>query len=148
MDNQAHGDVARLSVPSQRGGQTRPAVSVILADDTPDLLTLMRLTFQFHDGIELRGEATNGIEAVELWHARRPDVVVMDLRMPVMSGLEAAGQILAEDPTQRVVLFSAAFRPVDYDLADAIGVARCFDKRDMDRLPELVHALGTQIRQA
>ncbi len=125
-----------------------PAVSVILVDDTPDMLSLMRLTFGLHDGIELRGEASNGLEAVEQWRAHRPDVVVMDLRMPVMSGLEAAGQILAEDPAQRVVLFSAAFRPVDHEMADAIGVARCFDKRDVNRLPELVHALATRLPQA
>jgi DNA-binding NarL/FixJ family response regulator len=153
VDYQAHqGERMKFGLPVQRGvtaaRKDADVVSVLLADDTPDMLTLMRMTFDFHDGTEVLGVAGDGRECVALWRQHRPDVVVMDLRMPVLSGLEAAAEMLSEDPGQLVVIFSAAFRPVDRDLADAIGVVRCFDKRDLDRLPELVTALGRRVRQA
>jgi CheY-like chemotaxis protein len=152
VDNQGHqGDRRKFGVPVHRTVRlvaSAPAVlSVVLADDTPDLLALMRLTFDDHGGLEVLAEAVDGQAALELWRTHRPDVVVLDVRMPVMTGLEAARRMLAEDPAQVVVLFAAVFDPADYDVADAIGVAGCFDKRDLDRLPELVHALARRVRQ-
>jgi CheY-like chemotaxis protein len=148
MNMQAsHSDTTAMSVPHQRDpkpgtvGHHPHAVRVMLVDDTADLLRLMRMLFSFHEGVEVCAEAHNGLEALELWRAERPDVVVMDVQMPVMSGLEAAARILAEDPTQQVVLFSAAFRPVDHQLAAAIGVAACSDKRDVADLPALVEGV-------
>jgi CheY-like chemotaxis protein len=152
MDDPAqHENPVTTALPLQRAAPPSsvrsPALRVVLADDTPDMLTLLRLTFDFHEGTDVCGVARDGAEALELWRTHRPDVVVMDLRMPVLSGLEAAARILVEDPGQLVAIFSAAFRQVDYQLADAIGVVRCFDKRDMDRLPQLVHALGSRVSQ-
>jgi CheY-like chemotaxis protein len=114
---------------------------VLLVDDTPDMLRLMRLLFDFHGGVRVIAEAHDGLQAVHLWRRMRPDVVVMDLAMPVMTGLESAAQILAADPDQRIVLFSATLRSVDKTVADAIGVAECVDKGDLELLPEIVAAL-------
>jgi CheY-like chemotaxis protein len=153
VDYQARqNDSVRFGVPVQREARTPAAtcsagVSVLLVDDTLDLLRLLRMLFDFHDGVEVLAEAHDGLEALQLWRVHRPAVVVMDLRMPVMSGLEAAAQMLAEDPGQRIVMFSAAFRQVDYQLADAIGVTRCLDKRDFERLPELVASLALTAHQ-
>ena len=143
---------AGVDVPTQRGAapqatpRARVALRVMLVDDTPDILSLMRMLFECHDGFEICATGSNGLEALELWREHRPDVVVMDVRMPVMSGLESAAQMLAEDPAQRVVLFSASFRAVDHGIADAIGVSSCLDKRDLERLPELVERVAGRVR--
>ena len=154
MNMQAsHPGTAAISVPPQRDpkpgtvGHHQHAVRVMLVDDTADLLSLMRMLFSFHEGVEICAEAHNGLEALELWRSQRPDVVVMDVQMPVMSGLEAAARILAEDPAQQVVLFSASFRPVDQQLAAAIGVAACSDKRDVADLPSLVEGVCARAHQ-
>jgi CheY-like chemotaxis protein len=151
MNSQAHetGQDA-LAAPAQHSGpfgspQTR-LVRVLLVDDAPDILRLLRTMLDFHDGILVCGQATNGLQAVALWQTHQPDVVVMDLRMPLMSGLEVAAQILDQDPAQCIVLFSAAFTVADHAQADALGIVRCFDKRDLERLPDLVHNLGPRRR--
>jgi two-component system, chemotaxis family, chemotaxis protein CheY len=58
-------------------------------------------------GWEVIGEANNGAEAVSLYQQHRPDLVTMDLVMPVMGGLEALRQIRAVDPYARVVVVTA-----------------------------------------
>jgi two-component system, chemotaxis family, chemotaxis protein CheY len=58
-------------------------------------------------GWEVVGEATNGAEAISLYQQHRPDLVTMDLVMPVMGGLEALRQIRALDPQARVVVVTA-----------------------------------------
>ncbi len=55
-------------------------------------------------GFEICGEAKNGVEAVELAAELRPDVAILDVKMPVMDGIEAARRILAERPTPIVIL--------------------------------------------
>lgn len=59
------------------------------------------------DGHEIVGEAANGQIGVELYRELSPDVVTMDITMPVMSGLDALKEIMAEDPGAKVVMVSA-----------------------------------------
>lgn len=59
------------------------------------------------EGYEVVGEATNGMEAVELYQELRPDLVTMDIVMPKRSGIDAVRGILAEDPQAQVVMCSA-----------------------------------------
>ncbi|MBQ0138451.1 MAG: response regulator [Kurthia sp.] len=58
-------------------------------------------------GIEVVGEAENGLQAVELYRQLKPDVVTMDITMPVMSGLEATKIIIDEFPTAKVIVITA-----------------------------------------
>lgn len=70
---------------------TNPAdtISVLIADDQAMVRAGFAAVLAAQPGITVLGQATNGQEAVELAHALRPDVVVMDVRMPLMNGLEA-----------------------------------------------------------
>ncbi len=86
------------SAASTRGGVIR----VALADDQELVRTGFRLIVSAEPDLDVVGEAANGREAVELVRARRPDVVLMDVRMPVLDGIEATRRIAAQ--TRVVVL--------------------------------------------
>ncbi|MFJ8045392.1 response regulator [Kitasatospora sp. NPDC096147] len=80
-------------------------VRVLLADDQPLIRTALRMVLTDSPDLEVAGEAGNGAEAVALVEELRPDVVVMDLRMPVLDGIEATRRITAgPDGPQVIVL--------------------------------------------
>jgi PAS domain S-box-containing protein len=80
---------------------------VLICDDAEDIRFLLRMQLGIEDDVELVGEANNGAEAVRMARDLGPDIVLMDLAMPVMDGFEALGQIVSESPTSRVVILSA-----------------------------------------
>ena len=125
-------------------GEEAALMRTLIVDDEPDMRMLMRAMLSVEDGFEVTHEACDGEEALATWVAAAPDVIVLDMRMPGLSGLEVARRILATDPEQAVVMCSAYMDPADIDEAQRIGVAACVDKMDMMRLPNLVtSALGT-----
>ncbi|MFQ6155771.1 response regulator [Micrococcus luteus] len=79
---------------------------LLLADDQPLLRMGFRLVLESEDGIEVVGEAGNGAEAVRLTESLRPDVVLMDVRMPVMDGIEATRRIAAAHSPARVIILT------------------------------------------
>jgi len=78
---------------------------VVVADDTADIRSLLRVILT-RSGFDVVGEAANGREAVAVAMAERPDVVLMDLAMPVMDGLEAIPLIRKDAPTTKIVVLS------------------------------------------
>jgi DNA-binding NarL/FixJ family response regulator len=77
-----------------------------LADDHHLVRAGIRALLQTIDGVEVIGEAEDGREVVRLLEGCRPDVVVMDLAMPGLNGLEATGRIVKEHPGVRVIILS------------------------------------------
>ncbi len=75
-------------------------VRVVLADDQPLVRMGLRVLADSDGGIEVVGEAGNGAELLEAAHRTRPDVAVVDIRMPVMDGLEATRRIAADAELQ------------------------------------------------
>jgi DNA-binding NarL/FixJ family response regulator len=71
------------------------AIKVLLADDQALVRTGFKMLLDTEDDITVVGEAANGAEAVELARATRPDVVLMDIRMPVLDGIQATREIAA-----------------------------------------------------
>ena len=69
------------------------SIRVLLVDDQELVRTGFRMILADEDGIEVVGEAANGREAVDAAARLRPDVIVMDIRMPVMDGVEATRQL-------------------------------------------------------
>lgn len=82
-------------------------VSVLLADDEMLVRAGLRLVLDGVDGIRVVGEAADGLGAVQAVASLRPDVVLLDVRMPGMDGLEAARRISAEDGAPAVVMVTA-----------------------------------------
>ena len=78
-------------------------IRVLLVDDHPTMRQGLRSIVTAYDHLEVVGEASNGAEAVELAQRLDPDVVVMDINMPKMDGIEATQQIKANQPTAVII---------------------------------------------
>lgn len=82
-------------------------ITVLLADDHKIVREGTRQLLEQHADFEIVGEAADGAEAVRLAEELQPDIVVMDVRLPVMSGMEATRLITSHSPSTRVVVLSA-----------------------------------------
>lgn len=79
---------------------------VLIADDNARTRFGLRVLLALRPEIEVAGEAADGLEAVEMVRNRQPDVVLMDTRMPLLDGLDAARQITDQWPQVRIVVLS------------------------------------------
>src|SRR4029453_10102178 len=77
-------------------GAVCAVIRVLLADDQALVRAGFRVLLETEDGFEVCGEAADGREAVEMTRSYRPDVVVMDVRMPIMDGLSATAAITGD----------------------------------------------------
>ncbi len=82
-------------------------IRVLCADDHPLVRKGIALILQLEADIELIAEAENGLQAVELYREHRPDIVLIDLKMPVMDGVGAVKQILGEFPDALIVALTS-----------------------------------------
>lgn len=81
-------------------------IEVVVADDEDDIRLLLRLQLrQF--GISVVGEATDGVEALEMCEAMKPHVIILDLLMPNMNGFEAIPELRRRCPDVKIIAYSA-----------------------------------------
>jgi DNA-binding NarL/FixJ family response regulator len=108
---------------------TVPLISVLLAEDhaivRQGLCGLLRTDGHFR----ILGEARTGREAVEMARTLKPDVILMDIAMPVLNGLQATRQILTADPTAKVLILSAHSDDVYVERMVEAGVAGFVEKQ-------------------
>ncbi|MFD4117179.1 response regulator [Streptomyces niveus] len=105
-------------------------VRVVLADDQPLIRSGLRVLIADHPDLDVVGEAGTGAQAVRLVRELRPDVVVMDIRMPGMDGIEATGLITAGPESARVVVLTT-FDDDEYVYAALRAGASGFLIKDM-----------------
>jgi two-component system, NarL family, response regulator len=114
---------------------TSPAgspITILTADDHPLIRDGLAAVLHAESGLHVVAEAANGEEAIEAYARLRPDIVLMDLRMPVMDGLTATRAILADDPTARIIVLTTYDGDEDIHRALAAG-ARGYLLKDMMR---------------
>jgi len=104
-------------------------VRVVLADDQPLVRAGLRVVIADTPDLDVAGEAATGAQAVQLARDLRPDVVVMDIRMPGMDGIEATGMITADNAARVLVL--TTFDDDDYVYAALRAGASGFLVKDM-----------------
>jgi two-component system chemotaxis response regulator CheY len=82
------------------------AVQVLIADDSEFMRNLLREILE--EEHQIVGEAENGVEAVELFEEHHPDLVMMDIAMPIRDGIEATAAIKEADPNAKVIMCTSA----------------------------------------
>ncbi len=137
------GDDASASSHRSPGTPQDPArrVRVLIVDDQPLLRMGFRLVLDAEDDMEVVGEAGDGTEAVPQAAALGPDVVLMDVRMPRMNGIQATEQIVASGSSARVLILTT-FDLDDYAFAALRAGASGFLLKDA-RPADLVAAIRT-----
>ena len=103
---------------------------VLIADDTDSMRGIIADFLRKRPGFEICGEARNGTDAVEKAKHLKPDLVLLDISMPIMSGLEAASIIKKHVPDTAIILFTMTgeyYRPA---LIKAVGVDAILAKPD------------------
>ena len=122
-------------------GSPHPRVRVLVADDHEVMRLGIRDLLEVQPGWSVCAEATNGQEAVEKTLEFRPDVIIMDITMPVMNGLEAASKITKTEPQIPVILFSLHLSDDHYRHFKTDGIRGAVAKGDAAR--DLVRAVET-----
>jgi DNA-binding NarL/FixJ family response regulator len=117
-------------------------IRVVVVDDQVLVREGLAMVLDNESDLEVVGEAGTGVEAIEVARSSRPDLILMDIRMPEMDGLEAARRILAEaDWPVRVVILTT-FDPDEYVFQALKAGASAFVLKDIPRA-ELVAAVRT-----
>ena len=115
-----------------------PRVRVLIADDEPLFVETIEALLAEDDRVEVVGTAADGEEAVELARSLEPDVILMDISMPTLDGIEAARAIREHLPAARILVLTGSSISADIDRSRQAGVAAFLTK---DRL-------GTQLLDA
>jgi len=103
--------------------------SVLIVDDHDAVRGAIRSAIAKEEDLRVCGEAVDGLDAIEKTKEFKPDLVVLDLAMPKLNGIEAASVIHTEVPTARVVLFTLYDRPVKM-LGAVVGIDLVLSKTD------------------
>jgi DNA-binding NarL/FixJ family response regulator len=125
-----------------RESSTSTDIRILLVDDQPLFRRALATLIGDQPHLSIVGEAENGLNAVEMAHALKPDLIIMDVEMPVMNGVEATRRIRDELPDVKVVILTVS--EADDHLFDAIRYgAHGYLLKDLrpEQLYELIRAV-------
>ena len=122
---------------------------ILICDDNPNIRYLLRVFVESQTSFKICGEAGHGTEAIEKARVLQPDLILLDLSMPVMTGAEAASVLKGMLPRTKIILFSMHMESVPRSLAAAIGVDLALSKSDgITKLAEHLRTLLVPIENA
>ena len=115
---------------------------IIIVDDHALLRSGLAAMVAYEDDIEVVGQASSGLEAIELYERERPDVAVMDVTMPKMGGLEASRIILERHPDAKILIMTQHEEPKFIEAIMDVDIAGCIGKRAAgDEFVAALHAV-------
>jgi DNA-binding NarL/FixJ family response regulator len=119
-----------------------PTPTLVICDDNPNIRYLLRVYVESRTPFDVCGEAAHGREAIEKAKQLQPDLILLDLSMPVMTGAEAAVILKAAVPRMKIILFSMHTDNFSRSLGTAIGIDLTLSKSDgISKLADHLHAL-------
>jgi DNA-binding NarL/FixJ family response regulator len=118
-------------------------MKVLIVDDSALVRGVVRRLFETEEVFEVCGEAENGREAVEKTTELRPELIVMDLAMPLLNGLDATRAIKRLEPGVPVILFSGFSNVLEETEARSVGISALVSKSEPSRLINVAHQLRT-----
>lgn len=116
-----------LAAPEEPKAPAKPW-SVVIVDDTEDLRFILRRLLSTNGKFHIAGEAENGRQAIEVARATQPDLLLLDLLMPVMDGWEALPRIREVSPRTRIVVVSGQDRTLMEPKALQMGAFAYIEK--------------------
>jgi DNA-binding NarL/FixJ family response regulator len=119
---------------------------ILIIDDHAVVRKMLKLLIETHAGWEVCGEAGNGLEALAKVTELKPDLVIMDLAMPVMDGIRASREISAEMPTVPILMHTLHYSPELELAAKKVGVRRVVAKAQAGE--ELLNAIEALLDEA
>jgi DNA-binding NarL/FixJ family response regulator len=124
-------------------------IRLLIADDHEMVRSSLALFLEAYSDIQIIGEAASGVEVLEFCATQPPDVVLMDLLMPRMNGIEATQALRQSYPTVRVVILSATMDSEMFQAALEAGAIRFLSKNaPMDELYTTIRRAADQNAQA
>jgi two-component system response regulator DesR len=123
---------------------------ILICEDDERLATLVTETLAADGRFDVIARATNGDEAIRLAEVHEPDVVLMDIGMPGLDGIDATRAIRARDEAQHVVIYTGSGEYADIGRADAAGAAGFLHKEALTSpdLPDAIQVLHTNFVNA
>jgi DNA-binding NarL/FixJ family response regulator len=103
---------------------------ILIADDSGTVRRILKVFLENQKDIMVCGEAANGFEAIEKAKMLRPDLVLLDLAMPVMNGAEAASVLKKAMPNVSIIVFTMFSEDIGRSLTSAVGVDLVLSKPD------------------
>lgn len=116
---------------------TTKQLKIVIADDSELVRDQLRATFLPEAGLSVVGTATNGIEAIRVIRELRPDVVVLDISMPQMSGIEVLKEIRKDDQATIIIMFTSHNSAVLSSFCRKIGANYFLTKTQLTKLVEI-----------
>ena len=121
---------------------------VLIVDDNFAVRSMVRQVFELEPAFEVSGEAENGVEALQKAATLKPDLIILDLSMPLMTGLDAAPQLMEILPAARIILFTVEEGNEVERLARVGGIHAVVSKQQVaSELVSQAHALLAFLNQ-
>jgi DNA-binding NarL/FixJ family response regulator len=110
-----------LAADEQRWVMSQSRIRVLLVDDSAAFRSVLRLALRREPAINVVAEATNGRAAIDAAEYYQPDLVIMDVSMPVMNGIDATRVIRAAQPDMKVLVLTSSEEPIYRKMAADAG---------------------------